>query len=139
MRRGLTLLEITIVIAIIALVGAIATPALLHRLDRARVRHATSEILATLGLARSTALARGSPVTVTFDSARATVTVAAGADTLITRMLGAIYGVGLRSNRDSLVYGPTGLGFGAANQSVVVSRGGAADTVIISRLGRVRH
>ena len=139
MRQGLTLLEITIVIAIIALVGAIATPALLHRLDRARVRHATSEILGTLGLARSMAVARESPVTVTFDSARATVTVADGADTLVSRMLGAIYGVGIRSNRDSLVYGPTGLGFGAANQSVVVTRGSASDTVIISRLGRVRH
>ena len=139
MRRGLTLLEITIVIAIIALVAAIATPALLHRLDRARVRHATGELLGALGLARSTAVARESAVTVSFDSVRAAVTVAAGADTLVTRMLGAIYGVGVRSNRDSLVYGPTGLGFGAANQSVVITRGGAADTVIVSRLGRVRH
>ena len=139
MRRGLTLLEIAIVIAIVAVIGAIATPALLRRLDRGKVRHATSEILSTLSLARSTAVAREAPVTVTFDSVRSTVTVAADADTLLSRMLGAIYGIALRSNRDSLVYGPTGLGYGAANQSVVITRGTAADTVVISRLGRVRH
>jgi hypothetical protein len=31
------------------------------------------------------------------------------------------------------------LGFGAANQSILVERGAAVDTVVISRLGRVRH
>ena len=139
MRRGLTLLEITIVVAIVALVAAIATPGLLRRLDRSSVRHATTEILGTLSLARSTAVARESYVTVTFDSVRSCITVAVEGDTLVARMLGAIYGVTIRSNRDSLVYGASGLGFGASNQSVVISRRSAVDTVVISRLGRVRH
>ncbi len=139
MRRGLTLLELAVVIAIIALVAAIGTPALLRRLDRSRVRHAVSEITSALALARATAVARMTHVTVVFDSVRSTVIVAAGADTLVVRALGDIHGVELRSNRDSTVYGPTGLGYGAANQSIVVRRGVAEDTVIISRLGRVRH
>ena len=139
MRRGVTLLEITVVIALIALIGAIATPALLRRLDRGKVRHARTEIVTALSLARSTAVAREAAVSVTFDSARAALTITIAGDTLVDRPLGAIYGIELRSNRDSLAYGPTGLGYGAANQSVVISRGTASDTVVISRLGRVRY
>jgi prepilin-type N-terminal cleavage/methylation domain-containing protein len=139
MRRGLTLLELAVVIAIIALAAAIGAPALLRRLDRSRVRHAVSEITSALALARTTAVARTTHVAVLFDSVRATVVVAAGADTIMMRSLRDIHGIELRSNRDSTVYGPTGLGYGAANQSIVIRRGSAEDTVVISRLGRVRH
>ena len=139
MRRGLTLLELAVVIAIIALAAAIGAPALVRRLDRSRVRHATSEIVSALALARTTAIAREAHVAVFFDAARSTVVVALGGDTLVARALGDIHGVRLMSNRDSTVYGPTGLGYGAANQSIVVQRGSAVDTVVISRLGRVRH
>jgi hypothetical protein len=38
-----------------------------------------------------------------------------------------------------VAYSATGLGFGASNASLVVSRGAAADTVSISRTGRVRR
>jgi hypothetical protein len=37
-----------------------------------------------------------------------------------------------------MVYDPRGLGFGAANLSLVLSRGDAADTLTVSRLGRVK-
>jgi prepilin-type N-terminal cleavage/methylation domain-containing protein len=139
MRRGLTLLEVAVVLAIIAVVGAIAMPALLRRLDRTRVRHAAGEIVSGLALARTTAVAREMYVSVGFDSTRSAMVIVAGSDTLLARMLGEIYGVRVRSNRDSTVYGPTGLGYGAANQSIVLRRGEAEDTVIVSRLGRVRH
>lgn len=139
MRRGLTLLELAVVIAIIALTAAIGTPALLRRLDRSRVRHAVSEIVSALAMARTTAVAQATHVAVLFDSVRSTVVVVAGSDTLVLRSLGEIHGIELHSNRDSTVYGPMGLGYGAANQSIVVRRGAAADTVVISRLGRVRY
>ena len=132
-------MEVTIVVALIVLIGAIGTPVLLRRLDRSRVRHATSEIVSALALARTTAVARETRVSAIFDSTQSAIVIAVGNDTLIARMVGAVYGVQLRSNRDSTVYGPTGLGYGAANQSVIISRGAAADTVVISRLGRVRH
>jgi len=132
-------MEITVVVAMIVLIGAIGTPALLRRLDRSKVRHAASEIVSALALARTTAIARETRVAVIFDSARSAIIVAAGEDTLIARMVGDAYGVQLRSNRDSTVYGQAGLGYGAANQSVIISRGSAVDTVVISRLGRVRH
>ena len=139
MRRGITLVELVVVIAVVGLLCAIGIPALLRQLDRARVRHATTEIISTLALARTTAVARETYVTTIFDSARSSIFMVTALDTLVTRALGVLYDVELRSNRDSTVYGPNGLGFGAANQSVVVQRGSAVDTVIISRLGRVRH
>lgn len=132
-------MEVAVVAAIIVLIGAIGTPVLLRRLDRSKVRHVTSEVVSALALARTTAVARETRVSVIFDSARSALIVAVGQDTLIARMLGDVYGVEIRSNRDSTVYGPTGLGYGAANQSVIIRRGSAVDTVVISRLGRVRH
>ena len=139
MRHGITLIELTIVVVIVGVVCAIGVPALLRFLDRTRVRHATNEIVATLALARTTAVAREAHITTLFDADRSSVTVTAGADTIVTRELGAVYGVSVRSNRDSTVYGPAGLGYGAANQTVIVRRGGAVDSVIVSRLGRVRR
>lgn len=139
MRQGVTLIELVIVLVLIAALCAIGVPRLLRHLDRTHVRHATSEIMTTLALARSTAVAQQRPVSTHFDSSRASVAVLLEGDTLAIRALGAIHGVSLRSNRDSTTYGPTGLGYGAANQTVVVRRGRVADSVVISRLGRVRR
>jgi hypothetical protein len=65
--------------------------------------------------------------------------VHAGADTVRVRELGARYGVRLASSRDSLAFDPRGLGFGAANASIRLTRGAAAETVVVARLGRIRR
>lgn len=132
-------MELVVVAVMIGALCGIGVPRLLRHLDRTHVRHATSEIVSTLALARATAVARGTHVATRFDAASATITVTAGDDTVIVRSLGEIHGVRVRSNRDSTVYGPAGLGYGAANQTVVIERGSASDSVIISRLGRVRR
>jgi hypothetical protein len=51
----------------------------------------------------------------------------------------ALYGVRVTASRDSMAYDARGLGYGAANLSVVVHRGRVAETVYVSRLGRVRR
>jgi hypothetical protein len=38
-----------------------------------------------------------------------------------------------------VTYSPTGLGFGASNLTLVITRRQTTDTVVVSRLGRVRH
>lgn len=139
MRKGVTLMELVLVTVIIGALCALGIPRLLRYLDRTHVRHATNEIVSTLALARSAAMARGAHVTTWFDSASSIITVTAGTDTLARRALGEIHGVRVRSNRDSTAYGPAGLGYGAANQTVIVRRGYASDSVVISRLGRVRR
>ena len=52
--------------------------------------------------------------------------------------LGHAHGVTLASSRDSLAFDVRGLGYGAANLTLVARRGRAAETLVVSRLGRVR-
>jgi hypothetical protein len=47
--------------------------------------------------------------------------------------------VSLSTSRDSLAFDVRGLGYGAANLTLVARRGAAADTLVVSRLGRVRY
>ena len=39
---------------------------------------------------------------------------------------------------DTVTYGASGRGYGAANSTIVLSRGAAAETVFVARLGRAR-
>ena len=139
MRHGVTLIELTVVLLIIGVLCAIGIPSLLRFLDRTHVRHATDAVVTMMALARTTSIARGTYVVTHFDSPRSSVTVRASLDTIVTVDLAAAHGVSIRSNRDSTVYGPTGLGYGAANQTIVVARGRAVDSIVVSRLGRVRR
>ena len=139
MRNGVTLIELAVVLVVIGVLCAIGFPGILRFLDRSHVRHATNELVTVLALARTTSVARGVHVTTRFDAVRGSVAVIAGGDTILSRDLGVVHGVSIRSNRDSTVYGPTGLGYGAANQTIVVQRGRALDSIIVSRLGRVRR
>ena len=139
MRRAFSAFELTIVIAILGILSAIAMPAITRLVDRIRVRAAVTEIESLFGAARHAAIARGTPASVEIDSASRTISVTLDGDTLKKAPLGAEHGVELATNRSSMSYSPTGLGYGAANLSVVVRKSVAAETVVVSRLGRVRH
>jgi hypothetical protein len=76
---------------------------------------------------------------VLLDTAAATLLVRAGADTAMQRDLHARHGITLSATRDSMSFAPDGLGYGAANLSVISRRGSAAETVFVSRLGRARR
>lgn len=138
-RRGATLIELTVVLALAGALLAVALPSMNVLRDRAAVRSATVEILSALTFARHTAVARERMVAVRFDERAGHVVIAAGADTIRVDPVLRIHGVALSATRDSIAYSPLGLGFGAANTSVTLRRGRAEDTVIVSRLGRVRH
>ena len=59
-------------------------------------------------------------------------------DTLRTLAL-APYGVRLSATRDSIAFGPHGLGWGAATTTITLERGTARTALAVSRLGRVRR
>ena len=67
------------------------------------------------------------------------ILVRTGADTLEQRDLLESQGVTLRTARTTVTYSPTGIGYGAANLTLIVARNLRADTIYVSRLGRVRH
>ena len=135
---GYTLLELMVVLTLGGVLLGIAVPRARSSLDRLTVRAAAGDVRATLRYARSVALAGNRPVSVEIDSATGTVRVRQGADVLLTRGVGFAHGVKVGRTRDSLTYDGRGFGRGAANLSVIVRRGSAAETVFVARLGRVR-
>ena len=137
-RTAFTLLEITLVLAVTALVLALAAPRLSALRDRAAVRGAVDEIGASFSAARAAAIAQRTSVAVVFDTARGVIQVRFAGRSLMHRALGATYGITLACNRDSAVYDARGLGYGVTNLTLVVRRGGMVDTLTMSRLGRVR-
>lgn len=138
MRSGFTLVELVIVLVVLAVMSAIAIPALIGMRDRVTVRIAAIETTQALADARSMALSAARRTAVRLDATRNTVTVFVGADTLRTLRLDE-YGVSLSTTRDSIAFGPTGIGWGAATATITLRRGNAAAALAVSRLGRVRR
>lgn len=136
--RGFTLLELLIVMMVTGIVLAIAVPRTRAALDRAVVRSAASDVRATLGLARTLALAGYAEIVVEIDSAAGTLVVRRGSAVLRRRGVEQAHGIELRGTRDSLTYDPYGMGRGLSNLSILIWRGSAAETVFVSRLGRIR-
>src|SRR5262245_14140860 len=137
-HNGFTVLEMTLVVAIAGLLMALSIPRLAHVRDASAVRGATSEIAAAFGTARQEALGRRTAVTIVVDTTSASVELRDANGRILRRSLGAMYGIVLTANRDSVVYDPRGLAFGLSNLSVTVRRRGIVDTLTMSRLGRVR-
>ena len=138
-RTGLTLLELTIVLALVGVLAALVIPRSAAMLDRAKVTAATRETVTIFAVARHLAIQSSSRATVFIRQPQGRLLVRVGTDTAHQRDLSRRYGVTLDATQDSMSYHPTGIGYGVANLSVRIRRGNAADTVVVSRLGRVRH
>lgn len=138
MEGGYTIVELLVVLGITGVLLAIALPRGQRMLDRITVHAAASDVAATLASARRLALAGRAAVAVDVDSASGVLRVRLGTELLLARNVGPAHGVEVRCSRDSLTYDGRGLGRGAANLSVIVRRRTAAETVFVSRLGRVR-
>ncbi len=139
MRAAFTLIELTITLGIASILSAIAFPRVGRVIDSIKVNGAVTEISSLFNTARHAAIARSIRTTVEIDTARRIVSVLAGEETIRKREIGQVHDVTIASTRPRMSYAPTGLGYGAANLSVVVRRNSSVDTVFVSRLGRLRH
>lgn len=137
-RPGFTLLDQLLAIGILAVLFAVGAQHVGSLRDRLAVRAAGLAVRDVLALAREHANASGVRTAVRLARADAQIAVHVAGDTITRVRLGHLYGVGVDATRDSLAYRPSGLGYGAANLSIVLERGSARDTVAVSRLGRVR-
>lgn len=137
-RAGYSLIELFMVLGLVALILAIVLPRSVTLLDRVSVQSAAGDVRATLGSARAYAMAARAAVAVDVDTASGTLRVRSGSDRIFSRSVGFTHRVRVRATRDSLAFGPRGLGAGAANLSIILSRRAAVETVFVSRLGRVR-
>jgi prepilin-type N-terminal cleavage/methylation domain-containing protein len=138
-KVGFTVIEMTITLVVVAILSAIILPRAVGFVDAMEVRGAVTEIDALFSVARHVAIARAVQASLDIDPARGIVSVRVGADTVRMRELQAAHGVTLQSTRASITYSQTGLGYGAGNLTLIIARNLAADTIYVSRLGRVRH
>lgn len=137
-RSGLTLIELCLVVTIIGLVTTIAVRQLGLYLDRSAAHAAIVEAATLVARARDEAVAQRVPASVQLDTVGDALELRMGGVTISRSALGHAHGVSLSTNRDSLAYDVRGLGYGAANLTLVARRGRAAESLVVSRLGRLR-
>jgi Tfp pilus assembly protein FimT len=138
MRNAHTLWELLASLAILSTIFAVVAPPIARARDRASVRSAAATLRATLASARSLALTRGAPALVIVDAAIPAITVVVNRDTVLRHVLSGEFRSDLAASRDTIRFGPTGRAFGASNSTLILRTHSAAETVTVSRVGRVR-
>ena len=140
MRKGVTLIEMVLALVVMGLLASWAVPKLSAWADWIAVESATREVTSFYAAARFAAAQRGTRIRVQFaaDSLRA---VFEGRRDSVFRVRPGprARGVSLTASQTVVRIGPSGYGWAAGNTSVVLKRGKLVDSVIISRLGRVRR
>jgi prepilin-type N-terminal cleavage/methylation domain-containing protein len=140
MRRGITLLELAVVLAVAGVLAGIALPATRRLLDAIAADQAAQAIVAGHRIARFSAITRSCRTLLAVRSDSLTVRAIQGADTvtLWAHQGPAAHSVALAGPSYSLAFAPTGFPLGFANGTFQLTRGSAVRRVIVSRLGRTR-
>lgn len=138
-RMAFTLAELALVLAIAGLLSLIGVRQLQLHLDHLATRSAVTEAALLVIRARDEAVAQHTAITLRVDTATSTLTLDARGERLAVHTLGHAYGVKLTATRDSIAFDARGLGYGAANMTLIARRREAANTLVVSRLGRVRY
>ncbi|HEX5179261.1 MAG TPA: GspH/FimT family pseudopilin [Gemmatimonadaceae bacterium] len=138
MRSGHSLWELVAALTIMATLAAMGAPAAIRARDRAAARAAATTMRATLASARDAALSSAAAALVVIDASVATVSIIVNRDTVLRHSLTGDLRARLSASRDSIRFGPTGRAFGASNTTLVIRSGFAAETITVSRVGRVR-
>jgi Tfp pilus assembly protein FimT len=130
---------VLVVVIVIVTLAAIALPRFREATDRFAARAAVEEARSLFAFARRSAITRRSVVGVIPDTVAGVILVRSRGTELARVALRDRYGVRLSASRDSMSYDPRGLGYGAANLTVIARRRRGAETLFVSRLGRTRR
>jgi prepilin-type N-terminal cleavage/methylation domain-containing protein len=141
MRRGFTLIELTGVLALLALAASLSFPVSRSVRERLSVTGAREELVGMIARARAEALRRGGSSLIVVRNP-AEIRIEAGGELLHRVDIGATWRTELvmsggRSTVE-LRFDATGLGRMAAS-SVTLTRGAAVARLIISSYGRIRR
>ena len=141
MRRGFSLAELVVALAVMAVVTLVTLPRLRGLLDWIAVDAAARDVTTALAVARYAAVMQ-----------TATSRLVIAADTLrIDRARGETWeavqrwpgplqrGVGLEVSNPVVTFDPIGVGWGVSNTTVLLRRGSQTETITVSRLGRVKR
>ncbi len=134
-RNAFTLPELLIVLSIVAVLAAGAMIPFRAWLDAGAVRQAARETAAIFAAGRRAAIRHGAATV----RIRATGVALEVRDSLVREYeFAGRLGVRVQTTTAAMTFGPAGLGRGIANGTIVFARRRAADTLVVSRLGRVR-
>src|SRR5947208_7729556 len=141
MSKGFTLLEMIVVTAIAALLLAFWLPRAARLMDWIETERAVRDVTTAFAVGRNGAILQSTRARIVIDT-----------DTLRIDRLGAEgwepwwrtpgpsrHGVALETSNPIVIFGPTGMGWGASNTTVVLRRGSQAETITMSRVGRVKR
>ena len=140
MRRGTTLLELLVVLALVAMAAALGVPSLRYAMDRRSVENATQEVIRAHTEARLAAFTTQRTALLTISADSMILRTTRAGDTLVVwRRAGpTAYGVTVTGAAHLFQFIPYGYSIGASNTTYTLSRGAAKRKVIIARYGRVR-
>jgi len=140
-RKGFTLIETVVVMAIIGIVSAIAIPQMGTLMDRYRLNGAARLIWADLQNARMTAIKENRSIRAEFDFLAHTYSffrVETG-ETILTRNLNGEYPTisAYKTNGGSITFTSTGETLNNVNASVITLGPSASKTIEIKETGRI--
>jgi Tfp pilus assembly protein FimT len=139
-------MELMIVVTIMGLMLAVALPYLHNQTSKTAARSAADAVTALHARARMAAISRGRTAKLVIPAGTNKVLVVAGKvataglDTLghVVDLAGQ-YGVTITSTSDTIAFSPRGIGnFGSAI-TIIISKSGFSDTLIVSRGGRLKR
>jgi Tfp pilus assembly protein FimT len=135
----MTAIEVAITLSVIAIMLGVVVPSAVRFRDGLAVRNASAEAVAAFAVARQSAIVRGARADLAIDDPPGNISVWVAGKSIMRRDLEATYGITLTTTRDSTAYSPLGLGHGLANLRMVIEKGRVAETIFVSREGRVRR
>ncbi|HEY3933355.1 MAG TPA: GspH/FimT family pseudopilin [Gemmatimonadales bacterium] len=141
MRYGTTLIELLLAVVILAIIAGFGIPRLSAIGDAATVNGEIQRLVTALDAARGAAIRLDGVAILSVSDTAYVVRVVSGTDTVVAwQQSGASRnGSSLRGAGAPVRFGPSGVAVGAANRTLIVAKGSAQRTVVVSRLGRLSY
>ncbi len=141
MRRGFTVVELVVVLAMVALLTTFALARLVPLLDWIAADGAARDVTTALAVTRTAAVLRGARarLRIATDSLRIDCEGPAGWEPYARWAGPSSAGVSLTVSNPEVVFSPLGVAWGLGNTRIVLRRGSQIETITTSRLGRVRR
>ena len=141
MHKGHTLLELMVVLAIVGIGIAVATPLTTDVLDWVAADGAAHDVTIVLAAARQEAVRTGAATRVRLTADSIVVDVRdSGGWVRLRRFAGPrARGVTMGVSNPEVVFSPLGIGWGPSNTTVTLSRGKRQERITTSRVGRVKR